>query len=104
MTVSVYKYFGDGDSLLYVGITGRRRQRQFEHVSDSIWWHLVFRCEIEHFFDRAMALERERSLIRDLKPRFNVMLSVTRDTRRKAAQDAMKDGNRMIGKKASRQR
>jgi hypothetical protein len=62
-----------------------------EHVADSIWWHLVSRCEIEHFVVPGDALQRERELILGCKPRFNIQLSETRSQRLKAAQQAMKE-------------
>lgn len=62
-------------AVLYVGITGRNIRRLHAHSKAAQWWPLASSVELEHQPSRAKAAARERQLIRDLGPRFNVVYS-----------------------------
>jgi hypothetical protein len=67
---SVYKYFDEHGTLIYVGITKRSIGRQAEHTTKE-WWPFVVQQEIEHYADRQTAATRESDLIRSFSPPFN---------------------------------
>ncbi|MEQ7847723.1 GIY-YIG nuclease family protein [Nocardioides kribbensis] len=69
---SVYLYFDNFDSLIYVGITARGARRQAEHNKTKSWWPSVHRQEVEHFETRSEALARESQLIAHHRPPYNV--------------------------------
>lgn len=69
---SVYLYYDADGVLIYTGITSRGGARQSEHVKTKAWWPYVHRQEVEHFASRAEAQARERRLIRDYCPPYNV--------------------------------
>jgi len=63
---------GDIDRLtLYVGVTVDLERRTAAHRTQSPWWSEVRHLESEVFADRLGALDRERSLIDELGPRYN---------------------------------
>lgn len=68
---SVYKYYDEFGTLLYVGITSRGMRRQREHNKDKPWWGYVASQLVEHFETREQALSRESSLIDAYRPPFN---------------------------------
>lgn len=70
---SLYRFFDADDQLLYVGITKRGRGRWDQHAKDKSWWHLVVRCEVEHYPDRPAAEAAEKAAIQAEHPRFNVV-------------------------------
>lgn len=69
---SLYRFSDDAGRLLYVGITGRGRERFHRHEQDKPWWHLVTLIEIEHYDDRLSALAAEERAIRTEHPAFNL--------------------------------
>lgn len=69
----VYLAYGMDNACLYVGISGHGPARMSQHRRDSDWSRLVARIEIEHHRTRKAALERERKLIRKLKPPYNTV-------------------------------
>jgi hypothetical protein len=74
---TVYAFFDHDDRLLYVGVTGQREQRSHQHSATSTtWWYLVARAAFEHFHGPTAkddALARERELIQELCPHFNMV-------------------------------
>lgn len=72
-SVTIYKFWSATDELLYVGITSRGLQRWQEHMATKPWWEEVHHATVEHVVGRRQALERERQLIRQFRPRYNVV-------------------------------
>lgn len=71
---ALYRMYGLKGDLLYVGITFSMLQRLWEHRGSQPWWPEVATIKIEHFDDRAAALEAEAEAIQIERPRYNVML------------------------------
>jgi hypothetical protein len=69
---SVYRYFDGNNLLVYVGITSRGIKRNREHNDVKSWWQYVVRQEVEHFDTRSEAAARERALIREYRPPYNI--------------------------------
>jgi excisionase family DNA binding protein len=69
---TVYRLYDEGDTLLYVGCTGRSMVRIKQHEARTPWFAEVAKIEIEHFGnDVDAAFEREQMLIGSLNPRHN---------------------------------
>lgn len=68
----VYKLYGNGNHLLYVGMTRDLRARLKQHKREE-YWRDVKSVETEDLPDQESALEREAELIRDLSPALNVV-------------------------------
>lgn len=69
---SVYRYYDKSGFLIYVGITGRGTGRNAQHNRNAQWWPFVARQEVEHYATRHVAHTREKSLIREFRPPFNI--------------------------------
>lgn len=72
MSTSVYRYYDNGGVLLYVGITDRGVRRNREHNATKDWWRFVSGQKVEHFPTRNAAESRERELIQQFRPPFNI--------------------------------
>lgn len=70
---SVYRYYDAIGVLIYVGITGRGAARNWEHSRNAEWWSFVARQEVEHHATLRAALDREKRLIQEFRPPFNVL-------------------------------
>jgi DNA-directed RNA polymerase specialized sigma24 family protein len=68
---AVYRVFGDGERLLYVGSSERPRQRWHEHRSRTVWWPLAKAYSLTWFEDRATAYAAEAQAIASELPEFN---------------------------------
>lgn len=68
---SVYRYYDGRGALLYVGITSRGINRNYEHNLTQEWWPFAAVQHIEHYERRDDAERRERELIREFRPPFN---------------------------------
>jgi hypothetical protein len=71
----LYRYYDSDGNLLYLGISLNAAKRASEHRKDKQWWNEVATIQIEHLptGDRALVLEIEAELIKDEKPRYNVV-------------------------------
>ena len=69
---AVYRAFGAGDVLLYVGVAGNWGHRWSQHSLRSAFFAEVLRLEIEWLPSRAEALALEAELITQHQPLFNV--------------------------------
>jgi hypothetical protein len=71
-TASLYRYYDADGILIYVGITKRGLARNLEHASRREWWPYVSTQEVEHFAAYGEARDRERELIKERRPPFNI--------------------------------
>ncbi|HWH13303.1 MAG TPA: GIY-YIG nuclease family protein [Miltoncostaeaceae bacterium] len=69
---SLYRLWGAGGELLYVGISKNALARLGQHAQDKSWWVHVVGVTIEHHPSREIAEEAERRAIVNEKPRHNV--------------------------------
>lgn len=69
---SVYTISENG-KILYIGMTVNIRSRMYDHKTGSSFWSESCECTVEVLPTRRAALNRERELIKQLKPPFNKM-------------------------------
>jgi hypothetical protein len=67
----LYRAYGPGDVLLYVGASCVLPTRLSVHKTESPWWIACERISFEEYPDRASALEAEKATIRAEAPLFN---------------------------------
>jgi hypothetical protein len=72
---ALYRFYGAGDQLLYVGITERLGKRWETHMRNKPWWPDVRRQTVHWHPTRAQASEAEVAAIVDEKPLYNVVHS-----------------------------
>lgn len=70
---ALYRFFGQGGDLLYVGISKRLGKRLQEHALYSPWWSEAAAHSIEWYPSGTAAGRAERAAIREEKPAHNVM-------------------------------
>lgn len=68
----LYRLYGEGGRLLYVGITCGPRDRFKTHHQEKSWWPEVVGATFEHFETRRAALVAESEAIRNEDPYYNV--------------------------------
>jgi hypothetical protein len=68
----LYKLYDRHEVLLYVGITDRGPVRLAEHHRRKPWFAQVCRVEFERYQTRELSEEREKRLITDLAPLYNI--------------------------------
>jgi hypothetical protein len=69
---ALYRFYGEGEVLLYVGITADLGARLKQHGKDKPWWTAVRMCTVEHYDSREDVLEAERHAIVAECPRHNI--------------------------------
>lgn len=70
---ALYRFFDKYGELLYVGITMDLPARMGSHRREKPWWTDVAWIEIEHYDNRAAALDAEATAIKSEGPRYNVV-------------------------------
>jgi predicted GIY-YIG superfamily endonuclease len=70
---ALYRFFDKYGDLLYIGITMDLPARMGNHRREKPWWTDAAVIEIEHYDNRAAALEAERIAIKVETPRYNVV-------------------------------
>jgi predicted GIY-YIG superfamily endonuclease len=70
---ALYRFFGEGGELLYVGITNNPTRRFAQHGVKRDWWHEVATIRMERHESREAVLAAERSAILAERPRYNVV-------------------------------
>lgn len=68
---ALYRFFGAGGTLLYIGITNEIPRRLKQHSGDKPWWLGVSSITVEHYPSREAVLEAERRAIITEKPLYN---------------------------------
>lgn len=81
---ALYRIFGEGDLLLYVGISGSPERRWVRHSETQPWWPEVRSMKFAWHESREDALIAEKQAIREEKPRYNVQLRSASDATRLA--------------------
>ena len=71
--MALYRLYGAGDDLLYVGITGNLRVRFARHAAEKQWWPDVARRTVEWLPSWGEALKAEAAAIRAENPRYNIV-------------------------------
>lgn len=71
--VYVYIMYTAYDELLYVGISNNLRNRLSSHYRDKKWISEVARIDVEEHPDEAAARDRERFLIEERGPVYNIV-------------------------------
>lgn len=69
---TLYRFYDDIGTLLYVGITDRGPRRWREHMRDKDWWDQVATVRLESFDSRKDAETAELEAIRAEEPLFNI--------------------------------
>jgi hypothetical protein len=69
---ALYRFYGAGGTLLYIGLTANLPTRLINHRDEKPWWTGVARITVEHFPDRASVVEAERRAIEAERPLYNV--------------------------------
>lgn len=70
---SIYIAYDKRGVCLYVGITGARLQRLHAHQKAAKWWRKASTITLEHYGSRQEAEAREVELIRELRPKHNIV-------------------------------
>lgn len=70
-STSVYRAYGCGWRLLYVGCSGNVKQRMAAHRSQSRWYDQMVHVRVRVYPTREQALAVEARAIKLLKPEFN---------------------------------
>lgn len=68
----LYRFFGGGDVLLYVGVTVNPGNRMAAHATGKPWWQSVRTITLQHFSNSADLMRAEREAIKAEGPLFNV--------------------------------
>lgn len=69
---ALYRLFGAGDELLYIGISKDFGNRWTQHSRRQPWWPEVERQTVEWRSTRAEALRDETAAIKAEKPKYNI--------------------------------
>lgn len=70
---ALYRFFGESDELLYVGISIHPFARMGQHRNDKSWWGEVVKVTIERHPNRDAVEKAERDAIKSEEPRYNVV-------------------------------
>lgn len=70
---ALYRHFGMGGDLLYVGISLNAFYRLHQHSKSARWIEKIATLTIENFATREEALEAEAMAIRLEKPKYNIV-------------------------------
>jgi predicted GIY-YIG superfamily endonuclease len=68
---ALYRLFGDGDELLYTGISNVFGRRWHQHSKDKEWWGEVRSATLEWHETRELALAAEEAAIKAEHPKYN---------------------------------
>ena len=68
----LYRLYAVDGTLLYIGMTGRIKERLRSHAKHRPWWDEVHGCRLERSGSRGALIKAERSAIRAEKPARNV--------------------------------
>jgi len=69
---ALYRFYGSGGELLYIGISRQWPDRFKQHGRDKYWFGDIARIEIEYVDSRERALDEEKRAIQSERPLHNV--------------------------------
>lgn len=69
----VYRAYDIFGELLYVGVADRWPRRWTQHQRDKFWFPDVARLEVDPLPTRRAALDTEARLIREYRPKYNIV-------------------------------
>lgn len=87
----VYRAVDAKGRILYVGITDNLFGRMGQHRDSAKWWTWATRVLLEEYPSRTAAEERERELIKEHEPPFNVQHATDRMRRKIKKWDSLVD-------------
>lgn len=68
---ALYRFYGEGERLLYAGITYNPVVRIRQHERSKLWWQEIRRVDVEWFPTRREADKAERKAISTERPFYN---------------------------------
>lgn len=72
MPYSLYRLYGEEETLLYVGMSMNLPARLTNHRVQKEWWTAVHHIGVEHFDSRRKVLDAEREAIQSEHPLWNI--------------------------------
>ena len=78
----LYRFYGDGGLLLYVGVTVDPGARLTAHSQDKPWWQRVSNITLQNFPSEMDLLRAEREAIKAEDPLYNIVHSRRNKQRR----------------------
>lgn len=78
-TTALYRFYGAGDELLYIGITNSIPRRLDQHSDSKPWYTEARRITVEHHPTRGDALAAEMAAIKAERPKYNIQHNRGRD-------------------------
>lgn len=72
-TTALYRFYGAGDELLYIGITNSIPRRLDQHSDSKPWYVEATRIDVRHFPTRSAALAAEMAAIKAEHPKYNIV-------------------------------
>lgn len=76
---TLYRFFDERESLLYVGITCNPGTRIGKHRQEKDWWNAVAHIDMERYPSRESVLEAEREAIKRERPLYNIRMNDQKD-------------------------
>jgi hypothetical protein len=86
---TLYRYYDNWGSLLYVGITRAGIARGFDHAAGAPWWHLVAYAEFDEVSQNGAAFA-EKLAIWTERPLFNIAKRMPTDRRQRMRAEVLK--------------
>lgn len=69
---TLYRFYANDGTLLYIGITISPPQRFKQHSRDKAWWNEVARIELVQFNSREELENEEKNAISREHPKYNI--------------------------------
>lgn len=87
--VALYRLYGKGDVLFYVGVTGAPGQRMAKHAATQPWWTEVVHKTMVWYPTRRDACKAEATAIEAEKPKYNISKNTNHSAARRARDTAV---------------
>lgn len=79
-TFTLYRFFDESGTLLYVGMTRDPERRMDQHRRQKPWWPKAERIEMQHFTTLRELRDAEKRAIREEHPVHNIQMNMVRST------------------------